>query len=152
MRFAIAATISWISSPPIRTDARAAKNFAGLRMRQQFHKTVLRTHEERFAMVVERIARGEKFCPARFRRFFRQPDRCHLRIGEHDRKQQAIIQPARFFWLDHIVRRDFSLRHGDVNDVMRPGAITRRKNVRRAGLHPGVCDDAAIVGFHARFF
>ena len=50
------------------------------------------------------------------------------------------------------MRRDFALLDGDVDDLMRPGAIARRINVRRAGLHFGIGDDAAVFRFHARVF
>ena len=38
-----------------RPDTSAAKNLAGLWISQQLHKAVLRFHDERFAVVVERI-------------------------------------------------------------------------------------------------
>ena len=135
-----------------RPNARATEDFAGLWIRQQFHETIFRFHDERFAVVVEGIARREKFYPARRRCFFRQADKRHLRFGEHDGKQQPMIYSARRFWLHDVVRRDFALRHGDVDDLVRPGAIARRENVRRAGLHFGIGDDAAIFRFHARIF
>ena len=37
------------------TNARAAEDFTGLRLRQQLHKAVLRFHDERFAVFIERI-------------------------------------------------------------------------------------------------
>ena len=45
----------------------------------------------------------------------------------------------------YVARRGFALRDGDVDDFMRPGAITRRVNVRRARLHELICHDAATL-------
>ena len=135
-----------------RPDARAAENFAGLRIRQQFHETVLRLHDERFAVVIERITRGQIWNIARLRRLFRQADECHLRIGEHDGNQQPVIHPARCVRRGDVVRRNLALLHGEVNNLVRSGAIARRVNVRRAGLHEFVRDNAPVFGFHTGLF
>ena len=47
---------------------------------------------------------------------------------------------------------DFALLDRDVNDLMRPGAIARRVNVRRARLHPRVRDDAPVFVLNAGVF
>ena len=52
----------------------------------------------------------------------------------------------------NVVGSDFSLLDGDVNNLVRPGAIARRENMRCARLHLGVRDDAAVLRFHAGFF
>ena len=39
-----------------RPDTRAAQNFARDRIGQQFHKAVLRFHDQGFAVIVERMA------------------------------------------------------------------------------------------------
>ena len=44
-----------------------------------------------------------------------------------------------------IVSGDFTLLDGDVDDLVRPGAIAGGVNVRRAGLHEVVRDDAALL-------
>ena len=51
-----------------------------------------------------------------------------------------------------VVRGDFALLDGDVDDLMRPGAIARRVNVRRAGLHFRIGDDPAVVASRRRPF
>jgi hypothetical protein len=73
--------------------------------------------------------------PRGLRFLFRQADERHLRLGEHDGNQQPVIHPARRFRMHDVVRRDFALLDGDVDDFVRPGAIARRENVRRARLH-----------------
>ena len=50
------------------------------------------------------------------------------------------------------MNRRFALLNRDVDDFVRPGAIARRENVRRARLHFVVCDDAAVFRFHAGVF
>jgi hypothetical protein len=63
-----------------------------------------------------------------------------------------MIYFARRFWVHYIMRRNFALRHGDVDDFVRPGAIARCKNVRRTRLHFAVGDDIAIFSFHTGIF
>ena len=84
MRFAIAATISWMSSPPTGPTQAPPRISPVFGIRQQFHKTILRFHDERFAVVIEWITRGEKFYSVRRRFFFSQANGRDLRIGEHD--------------------------------------------------------------------
>ena len=67
-----------------RADARAAENFTGLRVRQQFHKTILRLHDERFAVVIEWIACRQERNVMPFCFLLRQTDKRDLRFGEHD--------------------------------------------------------------------
>ena len=44
-----------------------------------------------------------------------------------------------------LMRRNFALLHGEMNDFMRPGAIARRVNVRRARLHELIGHDATVL-------
>jgi hypothetical protein len=66
-----------------------------------------------------------------------------LWIGEIDRHEQSLIQAAQRLRVRDVMRGDFALLNGDVDDFVRPGAIARRVNVRRAGLHEFIRNDAA---------
>ena len=49
------------------------------------------------------------------------------------------------------MRRNLSLLHGEMQDLVRAGAIAGGVDVRRAGLHEFVRHDAPACGSHAGF-
>ena len=51
-----------------------------------------------------------------------------------------------------VMRGDFTLLDGDMNDLMPAGAVTRRVDVRGGGLHARIGLDAGALQFNARPF
>jgi hypothetical protein len=98
-------------------------------------------------VVIERITHGQIREAARLRFLFRQSHEGRLWFGENNRNQQPVIHLSPVTRLRKIVRRNLALLNGEVNDFMRPGAIARRVNVRRARLHELIGHDpAALAG------
>ena len=102
-------------------------------------------------MVVEGIARGEEGNIPRLGLLLRQSDRADLRVGEHDLREQTVVDAAHLGGMRNVMRRDFALLNRDVDDFVRSGAVASRVNVRCARLHLRVGDDARAFGCYAGF-
>lgn len=135
-----------------RADALAADDFAGHGVGEQFHEAVQGVHHDGFAVVVEGIARGQKGNAAGRRRFFREAAKGDLRLGEHDGHDEAVIH-AGGMGTDDVAPGGFALLHGDVDNLIKAGAVAGGVNVRRAGLHGFIGDDVSVwAGFDAGLF
>ena len=128
-----------------RPGAGAAENFARLWIAQQFHEAVRCLHDDRLAVVVEWVARGLVRDAPRLGRLFGEADGGDLRVGEHDADQQPILHRARVGGVQHVVRGGFALLDGDVHNLVRAGAVAPGEDVRRAGSHLRVAEDATFV-------
>src|SRR5690349_23900 len=64
-------------------NATAAEDLAGLRIGQEFYKTVKSFHDERFAVVVEWISRGEEGNSSCCRGSLSKTDGGSLRLGKY---------------------------------------------------------------------
>src|SRR5688572_22302096 len=69
--------------PASRSNTGTAEDFSRLRVGEEFYETILRLHDERLAVVVERIAGGQIWNTARLRFLLGEADRCDLRFGKH---------------------------------------------------------------------
>ena len=109
--------------------------YAGRGVREQFHKTVLRFHDDGLAVVGERIAGSNVRNVLRKGFLFGQADFGHLRFGEHNGSHQPVVYPAWFFWMRDVACSHFTLHHCVMNDLKWAGAVTGSINVRGRGLH-----------------
>ena len=95
--------------------------------------------------------RGRKECETEFTLGFaiRTPTAFH--------KQYVFIAndhmlPFFLVRMDDIMRCDFALLNGDVDNLIRASAIACGINMRRGGLHLWIGNDASVFGHDAGFF
>ena len=80
---------------------------------------------------------------------FGRSDRGHLRIGEDNRRPQAIVDPFFGHFRHRIVTTDLTLQHGDMYDFERTHAVPGGEDVIRAGLHEIAGDDSSVLDVNA---
>ena len=67
-------------------------------------------------------------------------------LSKDHRQQQPVIHPPPRVRGRKVMRRNFALLHGEMHDLVWPGAIAGGVNMRRAGLHEFVRHDASAIG------
>ena len=133
-----------------RSCAGAAEDFSAGRIGQQFHESIARLHDERFAVVVERITGGEIWNVSGDGPLFGEADGGDLWVGEYDLGHQAVIHLPGLLGVGDVMGSHLSLLHGNVDDFVRTRAIPCRVDVGLAGLHPAAGNDPAPFHRHPR--
>ena len=100
-------------------------------------------------MIVERVTCAEIRADPCLGCLFSEPNGGGLWVGKHHTNEHPVIHRLGLGWIQYVVRGDFALLHRKVHDLMRPGTVASGENVRRAGSHVGVADDAAVLGLDA---
>src|SRR5690606_2836342 len=134
----------------LRTDDFRAEDAAGLGRGDHLHVAAGLVHEDRLAVVVERI-RGDEMRRAGLGEFVFLPANAREgRIGEDDGEQQVGIDGLELFAGgrrgEGVARGEFALRDGEVHDVVRAADIAAGIDVRDGGLLPAVGGDPAGPG------
>src|SRR5438552_2885486 len=101
-------------------------------------------------MIAESIAGGEVWDVKQARSLLRQTYGGDLWLGENDFSQEAIVHFPQPFRVGRVVGSDFALLHRQVHNLIRAGAVTGGENVRHAGAHVRICDDATGLQPHAK--
>ena len=101
-------------------------------------------------MVVKRIA-GDQIGPARSAAIpLAEADAGHLWIGKHDQRVEAVVEAVLgAVWVRGIVRGDLALLNGDVNDLVLAVDVADRVDVRLAGAHGRINDNAPAGDLNA---
>src|ERR1035441_8264948 len=158
MRLCMAARISWMSLPPTGprqqppiispaagSGAQAANNLAGGRIGEQFSEAVLGFHDDRLAEIAEGVAGREVRAIRRAGALLGQAHDGKLRLGEDDLGVEAVVHRLHAVGMGQVMRGDFALLDGDVNNLIQAGAIAGSIDMGQAGLHLRIGDDAAAL-------
>src|SRR5437764_12049422 len=101
-------------------------------------------------MIAESMAGGEVWDVKQARALLRQTNGGDLWLGENDFSQETIVHFPRPLRMSDVVGGDFTLLHRQVHNLIRAGAVTGGENVRHAGAHVRICDDATGLQPHAK--
>jgi hypothetical protein len=105
---------------------------------------VIGVHQDRFAVVVEGIARCEVRNSAFLQFTFEQANRRQLRIGEHHVEQERIVDRFQLLHASGVTGGELALLNRNMDNLHRSRAITRGVDVRRTRLLPAVDDNLAM--------
>ena len=106
----------------VEADAFRAEEAAVGLAREDFHVAAPGFHEDGFAVVVEGIGRGDVGNLAFLQLFFGKSGVGDLRVGENNFNQMVFVDGSGGF-PEGVARGGFPLQDGDVNNLVRAGAI-----------------------------
>src|SRR5262249_38945907 len=131
----------------LRPDGGGAEDFAGFGVGDHFDEAFGFSHNHGLAVIGERIGSGPPGAAGSGGGGFVHADGGGLGLGENAEELEAVIHALQFIRTAQksggIARGDFSLLHGDVDDLGFSADISGGKNVRDGGLHGGGDGDLA---------
>jgi len=99
-------------------------------------------------MVAEGMACDQVRDVADVRAFLGESDGGNLRVGENHFGQEPVVHSLHLAGMGDIVRGDFGLLDGDVDNLVQAGAVTGCVDVWDCGLHLRVGRNAVIFELH----
>src|SRR5258708_6346234 len=102
----------------VSPDDLGAEEASALWLGENFYIAVVCLHQDRFAMIIERMTRREISGAIFLQLRFEPADGGELRIGEHDVEQQVIVEGLEALYSERMAPGQFSLGDCQVPDVV----------------------------------
>ena len=128
----------------IPADDLGAEDAPAFGLRENLHVAIVGLHEDRLAVVVERIAGAPIGLAGGVELAFQPANRRKLRVRKNDAEEQGAVERLERLEPGGMARGKFALLDGQMDDLVGAGAVAAGIDVGRAGLLPAVDDDLAV--------